>query len=221
MKRVLKFCFRTHFVQVSGLIFLIAAVSLILNLLSPARPIGDGLYTGGKFASFYSGFPLMCVLLQSILSIQCAGVNMNVAITMGARRRDYAVVIHIFLIIETVISLLLIHGLYLLNEKLFILSRFYTYFYSPENMPMLAMLIIAAQTTGMGCMTIGSDKRVLGSMLMAVLTMALMTAFMFSMGVLTIELWGDLPAIIFGALALASLAGEIGYWRYALKATVK
>lgn len=220
MNRVVKFFYRTHFKTVCVSILVFAASALALNLIFPGEVIGNGVMRSGRFSGMYAGFPAMCITFQTIWAIQCSGVNLNVALSMGARRRDYLIVCHLFLILETLFSMVMIHLLYMIDLKFTILGSFSEYMYTPEKFWLFGLFALSCQFTGLGCMAIGAGRRVIGGVLMAVFTMGMIMSVTFFAVVDSFGNWGILPGAITAGIIIFGIIGEIGYLRYMKKATV-
>lgn len=210
MKSVMKFLLRSHVLTTIGSLALIGTSAAVLNLLFP----------GGFFASYYAGFPMMCVILLAVMSISLSGIYLNVALAMGARRRDFCVCVHLCVILEALLSLALIYGLYLFDTHFGLLPQFNSYFYTPDALWMTVFYLVCGQVIALGCMALGADHRRLGSVLTALMVMFLIFSYIFTVALADLELWSG-QGIILAVLTVCTVLAEVFYLRYMKKATVK
>jgi len=206
--------------MICGVVSIFAAVALTLNLTFPGEVIGNGVIRSGQFTGMYAGFPAMCVTFQTIMAIQCSGVNVNVALAMGARRRDYVLASQACMLIETLFSMAMVHLLYLLDQQFNILGRFSSYMYAPDKFWLFFLLLVCSQCAALGCMAIGAKRRAVGAVLMVVFTMGMVMGMGFLGTIDDYGIWGDLPAIMIGASIVFGIIGELKYLSYMKKATV-
>ena len=102
MTSALKFVLRVHTLPFCGILFLYALLVSVLNQLFP----------GGYFSMYYAAFPLFCIIILAMSAISLGGVHMNLALSMGACRRDYCKSVHADILLTTLFALTLHTVLY-------------------------------------------------------------------------------------------------------------
>ena len=163
---------------------------------------------------------MMCVIMLAVMSISLSGVYLNVALSMGARRLDFCACVHLCIVLETLLSLALIYGLYLFDAHFHLLPQFNSYFYTPDELGLTALYLVCGQVMAVGCMAFGADHRRLGSVLTALMVMFLIFSYIFTVALADLGLWSG-QGIILAVLTVCTVLAEVIYLRYMKKATVK
>lgn len=199
---------------------------LLLSLLpyvGIAWGIGLGLFAlcwgmGGPTAfvgTYYRGFPMMCLMLPLVCFVGHGSFMAQISLSMGETRRSYA---------RAVLALVPVNALAFLIPAWAVseLPRWLglgweePMFITTQTLPLflVSALCAAAFAPLMGLVL--TRSRALGAVLITVLTMALMGGVLFLtvIGKLgSLHLWGDLPAIMMGAMGALTVASLVAVWK--------
>ena len=206
--------------------FLLQNAKVYLGVLTAfAAIITAGAFLSGvpdgaenMFATYYGLFPLMCLMCLFIFSFAMCTSDLQLAVSFGARRRDYFKAIHLYILMNVVVYSTLQWVLAWiprathwdnLDTTLSLLSLCSSSFW------LFPLLCFSMQVIGCVCGLVMIHSRLLGALIMAVLMAAGITAVVFLMLSANrgFHLWGDLPAILLALLAVGAAAGEVVLWR--------
>lgn len=172
------------------------------------------------FGTYFSTFPLLCLIALFIYSFGLTTSNLNLALSFGARRRDFFLAIQGILLLYTGVCWLLqvtmssIPFLFHWTEQerwmiLLSLGGFSSWVY-----PLVCLAIL---TLGGLCGILMVRSKILGILVLvlAILAAIAATALLF----ITADIfdassgWGDLPLILVAAMAVIVGGSEFFFWR--------
>ena len=202
----------------------LSAFAAILTAGAFLSGVPDG--AENMFATYYGLFPLMCLMCLFIFSFAMCTSDLQLAVSFGARRRDYYKAIHLYILLNVVVC----SGIQAvmawiprathwdnLDTTLSLLSLCCSSFW------LFPLLCFSMQVIGCVCGLVMIHSRLLGALIMAVLMAAGITAVVFLMLSANrgFHLWGDLPAILLALLVAGAAAGEVVIWRKISRFSVK
>ena len=190
----------------------IGAIAVALNLLWP-----DGILD-----SYLSGYPTFTMIMALIMPMTISGALLDVALSMGSRRRDYFAGIQAVILVSSVISVAFIYAVYLVVQS-DLLARYdysYYYYFSPELAPHTAVLIFAAHLIGAGAGALSQRRKWLSMLIFGASTMILTTISIVQIAARA-GLWGDLVWILSLVVIILAAVLEVVLWRHVSRATVR
>jgi len=207
--------------------FLLQNARVYLGVLSAfAAILTAGAFLSGvpkgaenMFATYYGLFPLMCIMCLFIFSFAVCTSDLQLAVSFGARRRDYFKAIHLYILLNVVVC----SGIQAvmawipqathwanLDTTLSLLSLGGGAFW------VFPLLCLTMQIIGGMCGLVMLRSRLLGALIMAVLMVVGITAvviLMLEANHNSFRLWGDLPPILLALLVVGAAVGEVVLWR--------
>lgn len=224
---VKSFRFLLQFVRVNLCVVLgFAAVLVLGNVLTDGGQNADGLIAE-QFTQYYELFPLMLVMIVFLLSFGLCTSNLNMALSFGARRRDYFWAVQGSILLYT----LVFWGVQLFMTALpYRLDWWATTEWSVMmtlgGNPFWAYPLVCMTFSAAGCALgpLNYKSRVWNAIVIAVL-MGLGVGVVFLLLVISHHiktgLWGDLPAILLAAMVVIFVLSEYFIWRAVHRAVVK
>ena len=194
-----------------------------------AGAFATGVPSGAQnlFETYFAGLPLTVLLILFILSFNLCSSNLQLALSLGARRRDYFVALQGALVAYA-------GACWLLQIAVSLIPTAFSWA-NPERWTILIalrgphlwsypLLCLAVLALGCACGILFARSRVLGGIILfvAILLGILGTGFLF----VTSGTWGEANLGVLPILLTAGAAGVIGLceaamWRFIARYTVK
>lgn len=193
--------------------------------------VPDDPNAGNLFETYYAMFPTMILLCLFLYAFAMCTNNLNLGLSMGARRRDFFWAIQGNMLFYTAACLVLYWFMSALpaiagwevRERFSLLGTYSGKFWL---YPMLCMAMLV-----LGCLSglVMVRSKILGTLLviLSILIMMGVTVFMLLsaetslLDFLAGSVWNDLPKILVGALAAAFAGGEVLIWRTVRRSVVR
>ena len=210
MKALCKYMCFTYLKYYVGSLFALGAAAALLNLLFPA----------GFFQSYFEGFSIYSLVMALITTTLLTGSWFNVALSMGARRRDYFIAMQLSIIVGVAASMVLIYAMQFISEHAF--SKYgYDFMFNPGMAPHTVIAVFAAQLVGCLCTVAGMWKKWLSVAVCVVYMMLAVTVLLVQMTALEGIFWFSLPWILSGVELLFAAGAEFIVLRYMNRAVVR
>ncbi|MGE4353709.1 MAG: hypothetical protein AB7D36_06460, partial [Oscillospiraceae bacterium] len=182
------------------------------------------IFPGSFFSTYYTGFPFMAVSFLYVFSMMLSLSYMNVALSMGARRKSMIFAVHIAILIATILAMLI--------SLIFYYIQFYPpfstldspYLFNIDSAGIWAVFMIVAQIMGIGIGAASVDNRKLGILLTVISMLLLMSSLMFSIVNSYFEhfnLWGNLIHVLTVVLTCSAVGSEVYFLHYMKSVTVR
>lgn len=185
--------------------------------------VPDDVKTNNLFETYYAMFPTMVLLCLFLYAFALCTNNLNLGLSMGARRSDFFWAVQGIMVFYAVVCWVLYWFMaafpaianWEVRERWSLLS---TYNSSPWIYPGLCMVLLV-----LGCLSglVMGKSKILGTLLviLSILVMLVATVFMLlsadtNIGAFLFDsVWNDLPVIVAGVLAVTFAGGEFLIWR--------
>ena len=227
MKRTFRFLWQFHWPNLAALVGFAAAVTL--------GAVASGVPQGNEniFQTYFGGFPMMVLMLLFILSFALCTSNLNLALSCGARRRDFFWGIQGLLLAYTLTAWLLQN----IMACIPVLMRWtdfgrWTALMTFGKMSVWAFPLASMTVLALGCLCglLFSRSKVLGSIVMVVamlVSIAAVMLLMFAAGNevalysmdesapdIILSPWGRLPRYLGLGMGAVFLVSEYLIWRF-------
>lgn len=213
---VKSFRFLLQFAWVNLGAILIFALIVIAGSWCTGVPQGND----NLFATYFSAFPLMCLIMLFIYAFALTTSNLNMALSFGARRRDFFFAVQGILLLYTGVCWLLqgvmssipllFHWTDLARWQLLLsLGGLSSWAYPLTCLAILCLGglcgLLMVRSKLLGCLVLA------GSLVAAIacVTLLFITADIFEGG----AGWGSLPVVLAGVMAVIVGASECFFWR--------
>lgn len=203
-----------------GAIFGFAAI-VIVGCYATGVP--DNPSVGNLFETYYAMFPTMILLCLFLYAFAMCTNNLNMGLSMGARRRDFFWAVQANMAFYAVAC----WGLQLfmsafpaianweIRERWELLNLFG---YRVWMFPLICIVLMV-----LGCLSgmVVVKNKILGALLVALSILVMIGATVFMLlstdtnfqELLFDSIWGDLPKIVLGVLAVSFVGGELLIWK--------
>ena len=184
---------------------------------------GGGLYAGNLFETYYAMFPTMILLCLFLYAFALCTSNLNLGLSMGARRRDFFWAIQGVMLFYTAVcwalqwflSVFFLIAHWAPRERFSLLT---VYNEKPLLYPALCLVALVLGCLGGLLMTKSKLLATLAILLsifvlMGVTIFTILSAETGLMRFLNMTGWNALPQILAGILAASFLGGEFLIWR--------
>lgn len=197
-----------------------------------ATGIPDDPAHSNLFETYYAMFPTMILLILFLYAFALCTNNLNLGLSMGARRWDFFRALQVIMLFYTVVCWALYRFMsvfpaianWAVRERWSLLA---TYSGNPLTYPLLCLVMLVLGCLG-GLLMVKS--KVLGTIvvILSVLVMTGATAFMLlftETNVIVLFEWAwlftTLPKLLAGVLAVSFVGGELLIWRTIRRYTVR
>lgn len=192
--------------------------------LAAAWAIGIGLFAlnwlmGGPDSfvdTYYSSFPMMCLMFPLVCFMSNSSSLAQIALSMGETRRAYT-----WAVLGMVPLYAASYGI--AAWVVASLPRWLELgwdegvrFLTPQTLPMFLVSILCASAFSPLLGLALTRSRALGTVLISVTSMVLMGGMVFLMvigEIGSLHLWGDLPAILMGAMGVLTVVSLVAVWK--------
>lgn len=225
MVKSLRFLFQ--FIWVNLAIVLAFAAALTLGNVVTAGGQHASPYIGGQLAQYYELFPLMMVMIVFLLSFGFCTINLNMALSFGARRQDY---------FWAVQGSILLYALISWAVQLFMtaLPAWLGWWNTTEwnlmmtlgGTPFWVYPLVCTTFSAAGCALgpLYAKSRIWSAIVISVFMVIGVGVVVLLLTVsnhITTGLWGDLPVILLAGDILILSLSEWAIWRAVHRAVVK
>lgn len=200
------------------------AVVVTVGAILTGVPNGADMGAAGLFRTYFGSFPFMCIIMVYIFAFALCTSNLNMALSFGAKRRDFFWGVQGALVFYTLVCwglqavMASIPTRWVGADRLttlmsLALSSFWQY-------PLFLMSVMA-----LGCLVglLFVRSKVVGVSLMVfsvlVFLATLVLLLLSSDG--AIQLWGDLPLVLTLVMALILVVSELLIWRTIKRSVVR
>lgn len=208
MGRTIRFFFRTSLINL-GVILAFAALVTLGAIATDAS---------GLFETYFSLFPAMGLMILFMLSYALCTSQLNIALSFGARRKDYFPAMHINMVYYAAAVTLLQQVMLLLSQSFGWQDREgWRSLLTLGGQPILLffLLCLLLQMIGGACGLLMIRSRAVGLVIMACVTLFAIASVVFLMLTAThgAGSWGDLPWILYSLLLLLAAGSEVFMWK--------
>lgn len=202
---------------------------LVLCGLAVVVTLGTIYFSGGDaaaqemhrnmFSSYFGLFPLMSIIILFILSFNLCTVDLQVAVSFGARRRDFFLGLQGALLIYSFV----IWGLQAVMSRIPALlewsdlDRWNMLMGNGMGIGTYLLMVMAVLSMGCLCGLVFTRSKVWGVVVLCAVVIVGIIAVvvqMFTAFNRDTQIWGDLPWILTAVFGLILLAAEAGIWKF-------
>ena len=202
---------------------------LVLCGLAVVVTLGAVYFSGGDaaaqemhrnmFSSYFGLFPLMSIIILFILSFNLCTVDLQVAVSFGARRRDFFLGLQGALLIYSFVIWGLQAVMSRVPERMGWSDLEHWQMLMGNGMGIGTYLLMVMAVLSMGCLCglVFTRSKVWGVVVLCAVVIVGIIAVvvqMFTAFNRDTQIWGDLPWILTAVFGLILLAAEAGIWKF-------
>lgn len=218
----MKRSFRYLWLSVSVNVLVLCGLAVVVTL--GAICFGGGAaegqeISGNLFSSYFGLFPLVSIITLFILSFNLCTMDLQVAVSFGARRRDFFLGLQGALLLYS----LAVWGLQAVMSRLpellkwNDLDRWNMLLGNGMGFGTYILMVMAVLALGCLCGLVFVRSKVWGIVMIcavAVVGIAMVVMQMFTAFNRDAQVWGDLPWLLTAGFAILLLAAEAGIWKF-------
>ena len=218
MKRAFRYLWLTVSFSVLVLCGLAVVVTLGAVYFSGGDPAAQEMHRN-LFSSYFGLFPLMSILILFILSFNLCTIDLQIAVSFGARRRDFFLGLQGALLVYS----LSIWALQAVMSRVPVLlewsdlDRWNMLMGNGMGFGTYILMVMAVLSMGCLCGLVFTRSKVWGIVVIcavAVVGIIMVVVQMFTAFNRDTQIWGDLPWLLTVGFGLVLAGAEIGIWKF-------